>query len=105
LYAVEIELWKIDTSKPALRFNVLSQPTEIARDAMVIKTAGLITDTKKLQLEFWTRFRAHLLEQKVVISAQQLECTLWDGQTWRRSNGDLPGVFLFKLSRTFVSER
>ena len=34
-----------------------------------------------------------------------VECTLWDGQTWRRSNGDLPGVFLFKLSRTFVSER
>jgi hypothetical protein len=33
LYAVEIELWQIDTSKPALRFNVLSQPTENGIDA------------------------------------------------------------------------
>jgi hypothetical protein len=31
LYAVEVEVWQIDNSKPALRFNVLSQPTEITR--------------------------------------------------------------------------
>jgi hypothetical protein len=34
-----------------------------------------------------------------VIVSYVVECTLWGGQTWRRSNGDLPGVFLFKLSR------
>ncbi|MHC2464878.1 hypothetical protein [Bradyrhizobium embrapense] len=33
MYAVEIELWQIDGSKPAVRFNVLSRPTEIARQA------------------------------------------------------------------------
>jgi hypothetical protein len=77
LYAVEIELWQIDTSKPALRFNVLSQPTEIARGATVIKSAGLITETRKLQFEFWTRFREQLLKQKVVPSAQTPRPQYW----------------------------
>ncbi len=31
LYAVEIELWQIDQSRPGLQFNVLSEPTEIRR--------------------------------------------------------------------------
>jgi hypothetical protein len=77
LYAVEIELLQIDTSKPALRFNVLSQPTEITRQAMAIKSAGPITAAKKLQLEFWTMFRDRLLKQKVVSSAQTPQPRYW----------------------------
>lgn len=86
LYAVEIELWQIDTSKPALRFNVLSQPTEIAREATAIKSAGPITDTKKLQLEFWTRFRERLLERKVVTSAQTPHPQYWFNISLGRSH-------------------
>ena len=47
LYAVEIELWQIDTSKPALRFNVLSQPTENGIDA-----EGVEPDARKYKCEF-----------------------------------------------------
>ena len=77
LYAVEIELWKIDQSKPALRFNVLSEPTEITRQATAIKSAGPISDAQKLQLEFWTQFRNKLLERKVVSSAQAPRPQYW----------------------------
>ena len=77
LYAVELELWQIDKSKPALRLNVLSQPTEISRQASVVKTAGPITDTQKLQLEFWTMFRDRLLSRKVVPSAQTPRPQYW----------------------------
>ena len=62
LYAVEIELWQIDNSKSAVRFNVLSQPTVLARQATAVKAAGAMTDARKLQLEFWTMFRSKLLE-------------------------------------------
>ena len=86
LYAVEIELWQIDTSKPALRFNVLSQPTEIAREATAIKSAGPITDTKKLQFEFWSRFRETLLNQKVVTSAQAPHPQYWFNISLGRSH-------------------
>ncbi len=86
LYAVEIELWRIDTSKPALRFNVLSQPTEITRQATAIKSAGLITDTKKLQLDFWTKLREQLLERKVLSSAQAPRPRYWFNVSLGRSN-------------------
>ena len=56
LYAVEIELWQIDQSRPGLQFNVLSEPTEISKQATAVKVAGPITDAKKLQSEFWTAF-------------------------------------------------
>ena len=86
LYAVEIELWQIDTSKPALRFNVLSKPTEIARVATAIKSGGPITDTKKLQLEFWTKFHDQLLKQKVLASAQTPQARYWFNVSLGRSN-------------------
>jgi Domain of unknown function (DUF4268) len=86
LYAVEIEIFQIDTSKPALRFNVLSQPTEITRQATAIKSAGSITDTKKLQLEFSTMFRTQLLKEKVVSSAQMPHARYWFNISLGRSN-------------------
>ena len=86
LYAVEIELWQIDNSKPALRFNVLSKPTEIARGATAIKSGGPITETKKLQLEFWTMFREQLLKHKVVPSAQTPRPQYWFDISLGRSN-------------------
>jgi hypothetical protein len=86
LYAVEIEIWQIDTSKPALRFNVLSQPTEIARGATAIKSGGPITETKELQREFWTRCRQQLLERKVVTSAQTPRPQYWFNVSLGRSH-------------------
>jgi hypothetical protein len=86
LYAVEIELWQIDNSKPAVRFNVLSQPTELARRATAVKAAGAMTDARKLQFEFWTMFRSRLLEQKVLSSAQAPRPQYWFNVSLGRSN-------------------
>jgi hypothetical protein len=77
LYAVELVLWQIDQSKPAVQFNVLSQPSEIVRKATAVKSAGPITDAKKLQLEFWTAFREALLESKIVTSAHAARPQYW----------------------------
>jgi hypothetical protein len=57
--------------------NVLSQPTEITRQATAIKSGDPITETRKLQLEFWTLFRKQLLERKVVVSAQTPRPQYW----------------------------
>ena len=81
LYAVEIELWQIDNSKPAVRFS-----TELARQATAVKTAGPMTDARKLQLEFWTMFRSRLLEQKVLPSAQAARPQYWFNISLGRSN-------------------
>jgi hypothetical protein len=77
LYAVELVLWQIDQSKPAVQFNVLSQPSEIVREGIRVKSAGQITEAKELQREFWTDFRKALLERKIVSSAHTPRPQYW----------------------------
>ena len=86
LYAVELVLWQIDQSKPAVQFNVLSQPSEIVREGNRVKSAAPITEVKKLQLDFWTSFRAALLERKIVSSAQTPRPQYWFDVSLGRSN-------------------
>lgn len=76
-YGVVVELWKIDDSRPAVRFNVVSEPADIVRDATAVKAAGPLTETQKLQLDFWTAFRDRLLEKRVVASIGQPRGRYW----------------------------
>ena len=68
-YGVQVELWSIDDSRPAVRFNAVSRPAEIVRQATATKS-GELTETQKLQLKWWTEFRDALVADAVVASAQ-----------------------------------
>lgn len=57
LYAVELQLWRIGDSLPAPRFEVLTAPSEIVRQAVEAKER---TETQQLQLEFWNTVRPAL---------------------------------------------
>jgi len=74
-FGVQPELWSIDNSRPALRFNVVSGPRVTVRKAMLQK--GELTDTKKLQLEWWTFFREKLLAAKAAPSARAPRAQYW----------------------------
>lgn len=76
-YGVALELWQIDGSRPAVRFNVVSRPNVIVKQATAVKATGQLTDAKKLQLDFWTAFRECLLDSKVVASAQTPRPQYW----------------------------
>ncbi|MDD4599851.1 MAG: DUF4268 domain-containing protein [Negativicutes bacterium] len=52
-FLVEIELWRINNSLPAPKFNVVERPNDWAK---TMKTIEGLSDTKKLQLEFWQAF-------------------------------------------------
>jgi hypothetical protein len=75
-FGVQVELWAIDESKPAVRFNVVSRPTELLRPAKVAANAEL-TPTRRLQLEWWTAFRDALLAAKALPSAQSPRAQYW----------------------------
>jgi len=77
LFAVELELWRIDESRPAVQFNVLSEPSEIVRQATAARDAGPISEARKLQGEFWAGFRELLLAKKIVVSAQAARPQYW----------------------------
>ncbi len=52
-FLIEIELWSIDGSLPAPKFNVVERPNEWTKS---LKKVDSLSDTKKLQLEFWQSF-------------------------------------------------
>jgi len=76
-FGVQLEVWKIDDSRPAVRFNVVSRPAPIMRQAAVAKAGETLTDARKLQLEFWTLVRDRLLADHVVTSAQTPRPQYW----------------------------
>ncbi len=92
LYAVELELWKIDDSKPAVQFNILSQPSEIIKHASAVKSQGPLSEARKLQLEFWTDFRRLLLQKKIVSSAQTPRAQYWFNVSLGRANIHLSNI-------------
>lgn len=52
-FLVEIELWQIDDSAIAPHFNIAERPNDWAK---AIKVSEGLSDTKKLQFEFWQEF-------------------------------------------------
>ncbi len=68
-FALEVELWKIGGSPAAPKFNIVSKPNEWS------KTVGAatrriqreaLTDTKKLQLEFWEKLHQTLQSHDLI---------------------------------------
>lgn len=70
-FGLEVELWRIDQSAPAPKFNLISKPDDWARTVKQSTGDGQITDTKKLQMDFWTAFRAYLKESGSHIHTQK----------------------------------
>ena len=95
-YAVELELWRIDQSRPAIRFNILSRPNELIRQAAATKTIAELSDTRRLQLEFWTAFRDRLLEKGVIKTAQTPRPQYWFDVAIGRS-----GVHIENIANTY----
>ena len=70
-FGVEIELLKIDGSRPAPRFNIVVQPNDWAKTAKArTGSGGGLSATQKTQLEFWTGFR-ELMEAESTIACAQ----------------------------------
>ena len=65
-FAVRLELWRIDGSNPALKFNVVSAPADIVKRAQSRRQTSELTDTQQLQIEWWTAVSQALAESGVV---------------------------------------
>lgn len=56
-FLVAIELWQIEDSPPAPKFNVISRPNEWKRAVRTSAQDGDLKDTKTKQLEFWQQLK------------------------------------------------
>lgn len=58
-FGLEIELWQIGNSPPAPKFNIICKPNDWTREFKSQSlSATSLSETKRLQLELWTAFKA-----------------------------------------------
>ncbi|HRH23261.1 MAG TPA: DUF4268 domain-containing protein [Candidatus Magasanikbacteria bacterium] len=56
-FLIKVELWQIEGSNPAPKFDVIVSPNEWAKAVKTSSEGGVLTDTKLQQLDFWTKFK------------------------------------------------
>lgn len=95
-YGVILELWQIDDSKPAIRFNVVSRAHESVRKTAVARATEGLTDVKRMQLEFWIQFREKLIKTKKLPSVQAAHAQYWYDVSLGRT-----GIGLSNIANTY----
>jgi hypothetical protein len=97
-FGLEIELWRIGDSPIAPKFNVVCKPNDWTRTiqgaAKQIQTESL-TDTKRLQLDFWTSFARYVEENSSTIRPQKPLPQHWMNMAVGRSGFHLTAIFSF----------
>lgn len=86
LYGVQIELWQIDESRPALKFNVICKPNIAVRQANRSINNEDLSDNRRFQLEFWTKFRDKLALTRAIPSLQTPRPQYWFDITLGKTN-------------------
>ena len=83
------EVWQINDSQPALRFNVVSRPAETARASTIRAASEGLSDARKLQLDWWIAVRDALVEAGAFPSVQTPRAQYWYNLALGRSGLNL----------------
>ncbi|WP_233125138.1 DUF4268 domain-containing protein [Halorubrum sp. SD683] len=69
LFAIRLEVWQIENSPPAVRFNAVEQPSEWKEKAQ--RSRGDLSERDKLREEFWTAFRDRIEDTTTPLSSRK----------------------------------
>lgn len=75
LFAIRLEVWRIGDSAPAVRLNPVEDPSEWKEKAK--RSEGELTETKKLQEEYWTQFRDLIENRDTPLRARKPKPQHW----------------------------
>jgi len=102
-FGLEIELWRIGESPYAPKFNVISKPNDwtrsISRGAARIEEREL-TETRRMQKEFWEGFREFLADSGSSLRPQKAH-----PQTWMLLPIGRSGFALCAIASTWNTKR
>ena len=85
-YGVQLELWQIDESRIAVKFNVISQPNQAVRESTRTKSSEKLSDIRKFQFDFWTKFADKLSKTKKIPTIQTPRPESWFDVTLGKSH-------------------
>lgn len=95
-FALEIELWKIDESSPAPKFNIVCSPNEWAK-TIRDETKTPPSETQLLRQEFWSGLKEYMLNNKTSVKPRKPHVEHWYDFAIGRSG--------FHLSLTINTQR
>ena len=58
-FAIKMELWQIEDSSCAPKFQIISKPNDWAKAIKIPIRQSALSDTKLLQLNFWNKFKEY----------------------------------------------
>jgi hypothetical protein len=104
-FGLEIELWKIGTSPPAPRFNIICQPNDweqTVSDAKVSLTDDTSTPSQALRIRYWTAFREYLRDKNSKLRSQKPSRDHWYSFGIGTSRAHLAALIITKDNRIGV---
>lgn len=97
-FGLEVELWKINDSLPAPKFNIISKPNDWSKSisqAASRMSSQPTTKTKEMQLQYWHKLKENLAENNSRLKPQTPRAQHW----WNFSIGR-SGVKIATLMNT-----
>ena len=80
-FGLEIELWRISDSDPAVKFNIVSKPNDWSRSLTASRRGDELTELQKLQSKYWEQFLQYIrIHQKHRNSNRKPRAQHW--MTW-----------------------
>ncbi len=70
-FALEIELWRINESPPAPKFNIVCSPNEWAKTVKEASSKRTLSETKLLQREFWGSLKDYMEENDTFLKLRK----------------------------------
>jgi hypothetical protein len=76
-FLIRMELWRIGDSAAAPKFHILGQPNDWGKAVRASVDLAELTDTKKLQLQFWDGFREFLDQSTSRLNGRKPRAQHW----------------------------
>ncbi|MDO8496251.1 MAG: DUF4268 domain-containing protein [bacterium] len=76
-FLIKVELWQIEGSNPAPKFEIIVSPNEWAKAIKNDVVSGQLTNTKIRQLDFWKRFKEYVAKRDSRIRLQSPRPQHW----------------------------
>jgi len=76
-FACEIELWQIDDSRPAPRFNLVSSPNDWSKAVKGGPSSDSLSPTKAAHLAFWNAFKEFMTNTESDLRLQTPRAQHW----------------------------
>lgn len=76
-FLLRLELWQIDDSKPAVKFNTIVEPNEWTKTLREQTKSDNLSETKLMQLDFWQQFKSYCKKHNSRIGSRKAQARHW----------------------------